>query len=116
MDLVFECVAIIFILIAIFIIDMRANRPNYSLAVVPLAFVPGAYVLARLFPSKLPNWMHLTTPKLQAGFVLIAMLVSCVLIGFLSASMETKKARVSYVVLSSLFIIVLTFILIFNTI
>lgn len=113
--MLFACWAIVIVLVCMMIIFMRARKKEYALAVLPLAMVPFIHIfsglLARLFSSFLP----LGIPELRVSIDLGVALVSCLLLGFTSRAVSEKRNRRLLLVFCSAFIIILTWVLVFDT-
>ena len=112
--MLFACWAIVIVLVCMMVIFMRARKKEYALAVLPLAMVPFIHIfsgiLARLFSGFLP----FSIPELRVFIDLGVALVSCLLLGFSTRAIPEKANRRLLMVFCSVFIIILTWVLIFD--
>ena len=111
----FACWAIVIVLLCMMIIFMRARKKEYALAVLPLAMVPFVHIFSGLLGRLFSSFLPFTAAELRVCIDLAAALVSCLLLGVTSRAVPEKRNRRLLMVFCSVFIILLTWVLIFDT-
>ena len=108
--MVVECVAIVVVLLAIMLVFLRSHKKSYILAIVPLLFVPVAFLITTLLSHKLVG-MPLGVFRISG--TLLGLVSACLMLGILASRMKSKKRRYIYLVTSGMFLLLLTWCLIF---
>lgn len=113
--MLFACWAIVIVLVCMLVIFMRARKKEYALAVLPLAMVPFIHIFSGLLARLFSGFLPLGILELRVSIDLGVALVSCLLLGFTSRAVPEKTNRRLLLVFCSAFIIILTWVLIFDT-
>ena len=115
--MVVECWAILLIILVMSYMYSRAGRRNFGMAVLPLTFVPFAHLVGGPLSRVLVDCTSMRFPNIvQISIDVAAMVVSCVIFGILSRSIQKKSSRMAYLLLCGGFTIVLAWVLIYNTV
>lgn len=103
-----ECICICMIVLAISVIFLRRGKKDWALLVLPLLFVPAATLISTgllrvvSFPSRS------VALQSQIIFILCALIAACLLMGFASLRLRSPRSRLSFLVVSGGFTVVLT--------
>jgi len=110
-----ECVAIL-LLIGIMIFSfLRARRYSFAIAISPLTAVPAMHLMGFILSKHISNlFSHLSTTDIHVGIDILAAVLCCLLLGIFSHYFTSKKTRSTFLVLSSVFELLLTWVLIYN--
>lgn len=111
----FACWAIVIVLICMMVIFMRARKKEYALAVLPLAMVPFIHIFSGILARFFSGFLPFSIAELRVFIDLGVALVSCLLLGFTTRAVPEKMNRRLLMVFCSAFIIILTWVLIFDT-
>ena len=103
----------VLILVMAYLIS-RAGRPGQGVATLPLAIVPLCNLLSGPLARSVIGTGGRAEFVTRVAILLVGLVVSCVLYGFLAGNMGGKAARRSYIVLCSVFSAILTVILIYH--
>ena len=114
--MVMENVTILIIIGIMIVVFLRAKKTQYALSVIPFVFVPGTHLLGLYFAQRLDFGMGFTVHQISVGIDILALVVGCLLLGLLSHNILSKKSRSVFLVMGGLFNLLLTWILILNTI
>lgn len=109
--MLFACWAIVIVLVAMFLVFMRAHKKEYAVAIVPLIVLPFIHILSNLLDPLLP----LTLPELRIAVDMTAGLVSCLLIGLTARHIRERRTRNAFMICCSGFLIILTLVLVVNS-
>ncbi len=113
--MIIECLAIIAVLGATIFAYLRIGKKVYASIVAVLLLLPGVHCLIELIFRR-----HLVAMDPQRGIVLwiladvLTMGLSCVLIGWLARKVEKRSQRISLIVITGIYIAVLTVVLLFE--
>ena len=113
--MLFACWAIVIVLISVFIVFMRKGKREYAVAVLPLVLVPLMHIFSGVLANALAIPLQLTASEIRVIFDITAGLVGCVLIGLFALNIKGKRTRIAFMISCSGFIIILTWVLIMNT-
>ena len=112
-----ECLAIVVVILLLSFVFLRSGRKDYALTTLPLMLLPTVHVITSLLlASPLNGAFSLDTGGITVAIDATSLVVSCVLLGLFSHQITSKKARNFYLVISILFVVVLTWVLIANAI
>lgn len=114
--MVMENVAILVIIGIMIVVFLRAKRPQYALSVIPFLFVPGIHLLGLYVADDLAKGMDFTAHQISVGVDILALVVGCLLLGLLSHNILSRKSRSVFLIMGGLFNLLLTWILILDTI
>lgn len=106
MDVV--CLSCIVIILCMSYIFMRKRKPNYSIAILPLILVPIIHLFSSFIYKLLGN-VNMDYNLFVLALDVIALVVECILFGFLSNNIETKKTKVTYCIMCGGFSALFTF-------
>lgn len=110
------CLAVIAILLAMSYIYVRAGRKNYALAILPLMLVPVVHAGAGVAYSLLSRFLTWDFNLFAIAADVVALVAACTIFGFLSAKIETKKARMVFLIMCDGFTALFTFALVWSLI
>ena len=110
-----ECFAILVIMIIMIFSCLRARKYYFAIAISPLSVVPffhlAGYLLsppvAKLFASYSATTVHV-------GIDIFAAMLSCLLLGIFGHYFTSKKIRSTFLILSGIFTLAITWILILH--
>ncbi len=113
--MVVECVAIILVILCTSFVFFRTRRKDYAFAVLPLTIVPFIHLIAYHAVN-----FSFAALKTNAGKILpmadiIALVLSCIIVGVMSGNIKSKTAKRTYIAISTLFLIALVWIFIYDT-
>lgn len=111
-----ECWVIIAILLMVAYMFMRTGRKGPALATLPLAIVPFVHILSGYPARLLSNALNLPYPYLKMSFAVLAVVISCTIFGAISRKIPAKAVRRVYLGMCIGFSLILTLVLIYNTI
>ena len=115
--MVVECWAILLIILVMSYMYSRAGRRNFGVAILPLTFVPFAHLIGGPLSRFLSDRTLLSYPNtIQISIDVLAVVVSCLIFGAFSRTVQKKSSRMAYLFLCAGFTVVLAWVLIFNTI
>ena len=115
MSMLFACWAIVIVLAAMEITFLRARKPVYAVAVLPLGLSPVVYIVSGRVARACSGWLPLESGELMLVINLTAGLVACLLLGLTSRRIEPKRVRTAFHVCCSLFVVILTLVLVIRT-
>lgn len=113
--MLFACWAIVIVLLAMFIVFMRAGQKPYALAILPLVIVPFIHIVSGAVARFLDPSLPLTGIQIRAVIDTAAALISCLLVGAMSRGIPQRRVRNGLSVGCSAFVIVLTLVLLIST-
>ena len=112
--MLFACWSIVVVIVAMFIIFMRAHKKDYALAIMPLVIVPLMHIFSAILSKLLVDIFPLKDYEIRVLLDLTAALVTCLLLGLSSRQIAEKRTRNALFVCCSGFIIILSIVLIVN--
>lgn len=95
-----ECVAILVLLACIALVIRQKGNQNAFFAVIPLYWMPVAYLFTAAVLPCLPVESEIILLVFQAGSYLLALVVSCIVIGVLGRAIRRKRSRRAYYLVS----------------
>ena len=109
-----ESMVIFGLIFAVAVIYLRRKKARYAVATVPLLLLPFMNIIANFLGDKLSNLLKMEYFVVYSFLNLLAVVISCLIIGICSVKFSRKSTRVAYVAMSLIFNIALASILIFN--
>ena len=95
-----ECVAILVLLACIALVIRQKGNQSAFFAVIPLYWMPVAYLFTAAVLTCLPVESEIILLVFQAGSYLLALVVSCIVIGVLGRAIRRKRSRRAYYLVS----------------
>ncbi|MEG0900198.1 MAG: hypothetical protein RSD67_07340 [Oscillospiraceae bacterium] len=97
-------------------IYLRMGKPNLSLSILPLTFVPAVYILSIPIAGVINSAFTVSEPLSRAFMVLVAAVTACCVFGFLSNKIRKKSFKSFYAILCTGFTIIFAWVLILDLI
>lgn len=110
-----ECVCIILLILLMAFVFLRAHRKEYALTTLPLVILPLMHLLSFTVAHHIAKIMPLDTNGVTVAFDATALVISCTILGVLSNKITAKRAKIAYLVVCGTFVVLLTWVLISNT-
>lgn len=111
-----ECISIILVILCTSFIFFRTKRKDYAIAVLPLTIVPFIHFIAYHAVNYSFAVLKSNAGKILPMSDIIALVLSCIIVGIMSGSIKSKTARRSYIAISTVFLIALVWIFIYDII
>lgn len=111
---IFACWAIVIVLLAAAFAFLRSGRKRYAVAILPLLLVPFVHIFSGVISRFLTNVLPLPIMNLRVLIDCTAGLVSCLLLGLASRSIEDQRTRVGFFWCCAGFVVILTLVLVTN--
>ncbi|MGI6264202.1 MAG: hypothetical protein ACOYJY_01895 [Acutalibacteraceae bacterium] len=112
--MMFACWSIVVMLVAVFLVFMRANKSDYAFAISPLLILPLTYVAS----GRLASWLALAIPmepvELRILLNVVAALAACLLIGVTAQRITSPRPRRVFIGCCTGFLVILTLVLVIN--
>lgn len=111
--MVAACISIFVIIIIMSFMFFRAKRKDYAKAILPLISVPLAHSIASGATVYIAELLGVSEkwPHIAIGIDMTALLVGGVFLGISSKLIEPKRSRNFFVILSMVFMVILTWVL-----
>ncbi|MCM1059390.1 MAG: hypothetical protein NC452_03760 [Eubacterium sp.] len=109
-----ECAAIFLLIAAVSLMYVRAKKKSYALATVPLLILPLANILAYTASGKLSHILPMDKFTVYAAINIVAVVISSCFVGVMSGKFPKKSTKTAYVIMSLIFNITLSAILVYN--
>ena len=113
--MLFACWAIFIVLLAMVVVFLRSGKKEYAVAILPLLIVPFMHIFSCILSSLLSGPLPFTAAELRIMIDLTAGLVSCLLLGFASLGIEGRRTRNAFFWCCAGFVVILTLVLVTNT-
>ncbi|MCI9413795.1 MAG: hypothetical protein HFJ79_01265 [Clostridiales bacterium] len=113
--MLFACWAIVIVLLAMALVFMRAGQKAYALAILPLVITPFVHIFSGVIARTVSPALPFTAAEVRAALDMTSGLVSCLLIGATTRGITRRKTRNALSISCSGFIIILTLVLVMNT-
>ena len=113
--MLFACWAIVIVLVAMAVVFMRSGKREYAVGILPLILPPAVHIVSGLLARVLDPLLPLNGAQLRIIIDLLAGLLGCLLIGFSSRNIKGRRSRNAFLVACSGFTIILTLVLIVDT-
>lgn len=111
-----ECVAIVLVILLMAFSFLRAKRKDYAFTTLPLLVLPLMHIFSMLLAKPLHGMFSLDAGGIIVAIDATALVASCIILGAVSHRISSKKARSVYLTICGIFVVVLTWVLIANTI
>lgn len=111
-----ECSAILLILVAIEIVFLRSKKFKSAIFVLPLGIVPMFHMVAIGFSILINRMWEIERWKVIGIFDIVGLVVSCLLLGWISGNIQKNKNKGAYLGLCAGFSTILACVLLFHTI
>ena len=111
-----ECFAIISIVLAIAFIFLRSGRKVYAYGILPLILVPLVNILSGQMVPAISSVLPFEHNSIKISLVFAALIAACLLIGFTGSKLDKKSARTMYMIICGLFTLILSMMLVVNTV
>ena len=112
--LVMESVSITVILLAVAFLFLRAKRALYAKSVLPLMIVPLAHSAGHPISYFLASFFPLDRIQVFLVVDILALIISCVLLGVFAGKFHNKTSRLVYLVSGCAFVLILSLVFIFH--
>lgn len=112
--MIVECFSIIALVILTFIV-MSSKKSRSGLAILPLIITPIMHILAKPISSVIISFTNANQNYIIIAVHIIALVLSGILYGCIATKFNEKSARLTYLILCGLFTVVLTIVLIVNS-
>lgn len=113
--MLWACWAIIIVILAMFVVFMRANKKAYAIAILPLAVPAALYIPSGVLARYWSRFVSLGSIELMILINVIAGVIACVLIGFTARRIPAAANRRIFSIACSLFIVILSLTLVIRT-
>ena len=113
--MLFACWAIVIVLAAMAAVFMSSGKREYAVGILPLILPPAVHIVSGVIARFLDPLLPLDGAQLRIIIDLLAGLLGCLLIGFSSRNIKERKSRNAFLIACSGFIMILTLVLIVNT-
>ncbi|MDF2567095.1 MAG: hypothetical protein K0R90_551 [Oscillospiraceae bacterium] len=110
-----ECISIILIILAIFVVFLRNKRYDYAFSTVTLAILPFFHIAVSTVVREFFIDSSINTDSLTVTVDAVALVSSCILLGFLSQKIQSKRSRIAYLGSCGLFLVILFVLFITDT-
>jgi hypothetical protein len=105
----FESYAIIaVVLLMSYILSRQEKSSGYAVAILPLLIVPAVHIAGRTIVRPITQIFSIDSITAWVIIELIALMLTCLLLGAISVSMKNRNLRVSYLALCGGFSVILT--------
>ncbi|MCI8497422.1 MAG: hypothetical protein HFE85_04125 [Clostridiales bacterium] len=112
--MVMECWAILIVLAGMFFIFLKSKRGCYSISILPLAIVPAMHLIGRVVSRQLDPLLPVSGDILNIGIDASAVVIACILLGFTSRNIPSKRQQKIFLVCCGAFVILLAWVLIID--
>ena len=112
--MVMECWAILIVLAAMFFIFLKAKKGSYSISILPLAIVPAMHLIGRVVSRHLDPYLPVDGSVLNIGIDASAVVIACILLGFTSRNIPSKRQQKVFLICCGIFVILLAWVLIID--
>ncbi|HIZ56827.1 MAG TPA: hypothetical protein H9671_11675 [Firmicutes bacterium] len=110
-----ESIAILCVLLLVVVVFLRAKKYEFAIASITLIIVPVGNVLAILLSYPIARQIPgVETADVAITINVAALILSCMILGFISHRIRTRSARSVYMILTGLFVGILSWLFIFS--
>lgn len=110
-----ECISIIMVILMVAFIFLRSHRKDYAITTLPLLVLPMMHILSLALSRHLTGMFSLNAQGIMVALDATALVISCTVLGFFSNRIPVRKARNAYLVICGVFVVILTWVLIADT-
>lgn len=114
-NMLVECVTIVLVILLVSASFFRARRKDYAFTTFPLLILPLMHILSAFLAKPLSRIFPLDVSGVTVAIDATALVISCIVLGVVSNTIPSKKARNVYLIICGTFVVVLTWVLITNT-
>lgn len=115
--MVFECCAIILILIIMSLMASRGTaHVGWGLAFLPLLIVPSAHIVGAWSGHYIAVLLGITDMTAKIGIDLFSLVATCMFIGGISLKIKKKRLKIPYIAVCGCYSAILTCVLIVRSI
>ena len=115
--MIFECSAIILIILMLSVLILRSGgKSGWGIAVLPLVLVPPGHIAGNWLVAPIAGLFSSSTAAAWIGFDLIALALTCLLLGLVSYRMPSRRAKAAYLVICGGFSAILACVLVIRTV
>ena len=109
-----ECLAIVVLILAMWLIFMRARKKASAFAILPLVVVPLTHIAGNLLARPISGALFGNAAQIHIFIDILGLVFAGILFGSISHRIKSRKGRTSYLCICGGFTLVLTFVLILN--
>lgn len=113
--MLWACWAIIIVILAMFVVFMRANKKAYAIAILPLAVPSALYIPSGVLARYWSRFLPIGSIELMILINLVAGVIACLLIALTARRIPVKANRRAFGIGCSLFIVILSLTLVIRT-
>lgn len=108
------CITIVLMIFIMSFMFFRSGRKDYGIAILPLISVPLAHAAGYILAPYIITLFELGTKQalILIGIDLTSLMIGGILLGGTSKNIESKKNRNLFLILSALFLIILSWVLV----
>lgn len=115
--MIFECCAIILIILLMAVIVSReGSKSGWIAGILPLTIVPLGHIIGIWLGSPISGMLGVSTVTAHIAVDLVALVVTCLMIGGISLQIKRRRKRCAYLVTCGLYSVLLTCVLIVRSI
>jgi len=110
--MLFACWAILVLMVLMSITFLRARRREYAIAIMPLCITPAVYIFSGILSRVVDPIVAFSSIEIRILINIAAGLIACLLLGISSRGIAGKRSRNAFFAGCSLFVVVLSLVLI----
>lgn len=110
-----ECISIVMIILLMAVVFLRAHRKDYAVTTLPLLILPLLHIFSLWAAKPISRIFPLEPAGVMVAIDATALIISCTALGFFSHRITAKKPRMVYLLFCGIFVTILTWVLISNT-
>ena len=110
--MLFACWAILVLMVLMSITFLRARRREYTIAILPLSITPAVYIFSGILSRAVDPIVAFSSMEIRILINIAAGLIACLLLGVSSRGIAEKRSRNMFFAGCSLFVFVLSLVLI----
>lgn len=115
--MIFECCAIILIILVMTVIISREGQKNGWIAgILPLVIVPFGHIIGSFVGAYIGKILGISFSTVHICIDLAALVTTCLLIGGISLQIKRRKKRFAYLITCGLYTVLITCVLIVRSI
>lgn len=112
--MIFECFAIIAIIIAMSLIFLRVHKKEYSVGLLSLLILPVMQLLTKTIAVLITDISPIQPLTVKLCMIFLALIAECILLGAASVMFSSKKQKTSFLLICGTFSLVLAMIFVLN--
>ena len=115
--MLFECCAIILVILVVAVIVSREGQKNGWVAgVLPLVIVPLGHILSILVGAHIGKLLGISIMTARIAIDIASLVITCLLIGAISLQIKSRGKRFAYLFTCGIYSVLLTCVLIIRSI